>query len=139
MRGTIGAAGAIALAVWTGCAGAAGPVAPGSGGPIGQCTAALIAGSLLAPAPGATGVPTSQGAISFSVGNAAMLAGTFLLTPAGGGAPIPGGTITGTASNAFVIIPVLQPHTTYAASLSANLPGDACNPRSAFLGSFTTA
>ena len=132
-------AAAVVTAACAGCGGSTGIGSVlGGGGGVAQCTVALISGTLLSPANGATGVPGSVGTISFSVSNAGMLAGSLLLTPSGGGAPITGGPITGTAANASAAVPALAAHTTYVATLSANLPGDPCNPRGSLLGSFTT-
>jgi hypothetical protein len=127
-------AGVFALCVLTGCGGG---TAGGPGtGPI-ACASALIPGSLISPAAGATGVSTAVGSISFSVADARMLAGSLTLYPPVG-APVQGGAITGTAANAAASVPVLQSQTTYRAQLAANIPGDPCNPRQSFLGSFTT-
>jgi hypothetical protein len=131
-----------ALAVFTGCGGgtAAGPgtvVPTPSPDPIAQCASALIAGDLISPAAGATGVSTAVGSISFSVADARMLAGSLTLYPTIG-PPVQGGPITGTATNAAASVPVLQSQTSYRAQLWANIPGDPCNPRASILGTFTT-
>jgi hypothetical protein len=129
-------AGAFALCVFTGCGGGGTVGGPGTG-PIAFCTSALIAGNLISPAAGATGVSTAAGSISFSVGDARMLAGSLTLYPAVGPS-VQGGAITGTAANATASVPVLQSQTTYRAQLAANIPGDPCNPRASILGTFTT-
>jgi hypothetical protein len=129
-------AAAFALAFFTGCGGGAAGVGP-TIGPIAYCAVALISGALISPTSGATGVPTTVGTVSFSV-DGRMLRGTFELDPVAGGAAVFGSAITGTASAASVSVPALQAHTTYRAVVSANLPGDPCNPRVAYLGAFTT-
>jgi hypothetical protein len=128
-------AGVFALCVFTGCEGgtAGGPGA----GPIAFCSSALIAGNLISPAAGSTGVSTAVGSISFSVADARMLAGSLTLYPTVG-APVQGGAITGTAANAAASVPILQSQTTYRAQLAGNIPGDPCNPRASNLGTFTT-
>jgi hypothetical protein len=128
-----------ALAVFTGCGStAAGPaVVVPTPSPIAACASALIAGDLISPAAGATGVSTAVGSIAFSVADARMLAGSLTLYPTVG-APVQGGAITGTAANAAASVPVLQSQTTYRAQLAANIPGDPCNPRASILGTFTT-
>lgn len=128
-----------ALCIFTGCGGATagGPGTGPTSAPIAYCAVALIAGDLISPAAGATGVSTAVGSISFSVADARMLAGALTLYPTVG-APVQGGAITGTAANAAASVPVLQSQTTYRAQLAANIPGDPCNPRAAILGTFTT-
>jgi hypothetical protein len=128
-----------ALSVFTSCGGgtAGGPGTGGGPGPVAFCTAALIAGDLISPAAGATGISTTVGSISFSVADARMLAGSLTLYPTVG-APVQGGAITGTAANAAASVPILQSQTTYRAQLAANIPGDPCNPRASILGTFTT-
>jgi hypothetical protein len=130
----------LALAFFTGCGGGAtGGSTSGGPPPVAQCTVALVPGALISPASGATGVPTTVGAVSFSVSDGRMLGGTFELDPVAGGGAVFGTAITGTASAASAGVPTLQPHTAYQARLSANLPGDPCNPRTSLLGTFTTA
>jgi hypothetical protein len=67
-------AGVFALCVFTGCGG--GPAVAPVTFPIAFCTSALIAGNLISPAAGATGVSTAVGSISFSVADGRMLAGS---------------------------------------------------------------
>ncbi|HEY4442202.1 MAG TPA: hypothetical protein VGN14_17210 [Candidatus Elarobacter sp.] len=133
-------AGAFALLLFTGCSGGGGLFAQPkpTDFPTGYCLVPPIPGTLISPAPNATNVPKTVGTITFSVGNAGLIGGTLTLINTANQTSITAGPVTGTAANASATIPVLQPNTTYNASVSNTIPGDACNPRTAVLGSFTT-
>lgn len=101
--------------------------------------------TLVAPAKGATGVPTTLGTISFTVSNTALLQGTLTLwvqTPTGSAPAITGGPITVSNNVASSSIPTLQAATTYTAIVQANppiSPGSPCKGSvTGNLGSFTT-
>jgi hypothetical protein len=100
---------------------------------------------LVSPAPGATGVSTSIGSLSFTVSLAALRSGTVTLGVSAGSGSAPAveaGPITTDANGvSSASLPLLQPHTTYDARIHANPLDPASGCRGAVdgdLGTFTT-
>ena len=143
MNSPICAAFLAALAV-AGCSGGGATVTGGSA----PCPVAGVFdpnAKLVSPAPGATGVPVTVGALSFTVSNPALRSGTVTLWIAvgSGNAPVvQGGSITTDANGVSTAsLPVLQRHTTYDARIHATPIGPSGTCLGAVdgdLGSFTT-
>lgn len=71
---------------------------------------------LVSPAPGATGVSPTIGAISFTYGNPATPSASFTLFPSDGSASIAAnvtGAVTIVPGQITILIPALKPATTY--------------------------
>lgn len=103
--------------------------APSRGG----CNALLVNDpqlALIAPAPGATGVPTTVGSITFS---ASRLYHDLALLPSDGSALVAGGAITPVNGNYVSAVPVLRSHVTYSVLIYPDAGACAYDP-----GSFTT-
>jgi hypothetical protein len=97
------------------------------------CTALIVNDpqlALIAPAAGATGVPTTVGSITFS---ASRLENGLSLFPADGGAQVDGGPITASNGNYVSALPVLRSHVTYQVAIYPLTTSCAYFP-----GSFTT-
>ena len=134
--------GAISLA---GCSGGGANV-PAGGSPCPAATGIFDGNAkLVSPVPGATGVPATVGALSFTVSNPALRSGTVTLWVAvgSGNAPVvQGGPVTTGANGVSTAsLPVLQAHTTYDARIDAHLvdpSGNCVGAVDGDLGSFTT-
>jgi hypothetical protein len=103
-----------------------------------------VQAKLVAPAPGATGVSPSIGAITFSYTNPSLPSASFTLTPSDGSPPVFSGSavtpVTVVPGTATVTIPTLKAATTYHVTGSTvNMAHLSCfAPVTADLGSFTT-
>jgi hypothetical protein len=88
------------------------------------------------PAPGATNVPTTIGAIVVPAHGFAAAGVRVYVTPSGG-APIEGGQFeAGGGNTETASIPTLSSHTTYA--VTGGAPPTTCPGSSVTFGSFTT-
>ncbi len=128
----LAAAAFLALVFLNSCA-AGSSVQPPQTPPRGGCTALLVNDpqlALIAPAPGATGVPTTVGSITFS---ASRQDDGVSLFPTDGAARVDGGPITPSNGNYVSALPVLRSHVTYSVAIYPNSSGCSYNP-----GSFTT-
>ena len=99
----------------------------------GACAALLVNDpqlALIAPASGASGVPTTVGSIRFS---ASSLYNGVSLFPSDGGAQVDGGPITPANGNYVSALPVLRSHVTYTVLIYPTATACSYNP-----GSFTT-
>jgi hypothetical protein len=99
----------------------------------GVCAALLVNDprlALVAPAPGATGVPATVGSITFS---ASSLLHDLALFPSDGSAWVAGGPITPVNGNYVSSIPALKLHMTYTVLINIS-----AGPCAYVAGSFTT-
>ena len=100
----------------------------------GACNALLVNDpqlALLAPAAGATGVPTTIGSITFS---ASRLYNALTLSPNDGSGNVAGGPITPSNGNYVSALPVLRSHVTYSVTIYPSAGACVYLP-----GSFTTS
>ena len=100
----------------------------------GACSALLVNDpqlALVAPAPGATGVPTTVGSITFT---ASTLYHDLALIPSDGSASVAGGPITPVNGKYVSAVPLLGSHVTYQVAIYVS--AGAC---AYFPGSFTTS
>ncbi len=101
--------------------------------PRGVCNALLVNDpqlALIAPAAGATGVPTTVGSITFS---ASRQYHDVALVPSDGSALVAGGPITPASGNYMSALPALRSHVTYDVLIYPD-----AGPCSYVPGSFTT-
>jgi len=124
----------------TACSGAGGSTSQSPpGGHACPALAEARTASLVAPANGATGVPTTIGSVT-ATSDTGLAGATVNLTPSGG-TPVAGG-IFATASSTAVSasVPVLSAHTTYTVGANVAEPtGDGCFLLIVWtIGSFTT-
>jgi hypothetical protein len=107
------------------------------------CPALAINGpALVSPAPGSTGVPTTLSVLTFGriAGIPQTVSGNATLTGSDG-TTITSGPLTPSADGSTTTASVagLQPHTTYAVTVSGTLTGRGCStPFAANDGNFTT-
>lgn len=123
----------LAIVFLNSCAGGSSSVQPPQPPSRGVCQAFLVNDpqlALIAPAPGATGVSTTVGSITFS---ASRLYDGVSLFPTDGAAQVDGGPITPSNGNYVSALPVLRSHVTYSVAIYPT--SGAC---AYFPGSFAT-
>jgi hypothetical protein len=108
----------LGFAVLAACSGGGG-TAPSEPSPACGGTVVDTQAKLVSPAPGATGVSPSIGAITFTYGNPATPTASFTLFPSDGSAAVAAnvtGTVTIVPGQWTLLIPALKPATTYRVS-----------------------